>query len=147
MRRPHFSQKVIVAFIFVVMFASLALSLPGFMNGMNRVALLQNVAILGILCWSMALIVLGRGIDLSMVETLAVPPGLLLQMIQNGHSVPTACVTALSLALTLGLINGWLIAQPEYPEAPVCSGYGPAIKPCIRGTAALQLSVRPLVSA
>jgi ribose transport system permease protein len=147
MRRPHFSQQVIVALIFVVMFASFALSLPGFMNGMIRVALLQIVAILGILCLSMALIALGRGIDLSMVATLAVPPGLLLQMIQNGHSVPTACVTALSLALILGLINGWLIAQSDYPEAPVRNGCGPAIKPYIRGTAALQLSVRPLVSA
>ena len=74
MRRLRLSQQVIVVLIFVVMFAGFALFLPGFLSGLNMVALLQNVAILGILGLGMSLIVLGRGIDLSMVAMLAVPP-------------------------------------------------------------------------
>ncbi|MGH6708595.1 MAG: ABC transporter permease [Bradyrhizobium sp.] len=124
MRRLRLSQQVIVVLIFLVMFAGFALFLPGFMSGLNMVALLQNVAILGILGLGMSLIVLGRGIDLSMVAMLAVPPGLLLQMVQNGHSVPTACVAAFGLALVFGLLNGWLIAYAEVPPLFTTLGSG-----------------------
>lgn len=124
MKKPRFSQQVIVVLIFIVMFAGFASSLPGFRTGPNMVALLQNVAILGILGLGMGLIVLGRGIDLSMVATLAVPPGLLLQMVQNGSSLPTACIAAVALALAFGLINGWLIAYAEVPPLFTTLGTG-----------------------
>ena len=50
--------------------------------------LLQNVAVLGILGLAMAIVVIGRGIDLSLIAALAVPPGLVLQLVQDGHSLP-----------------------------------------------------------
>lgn len=87
--------------------------LPSFLSVLNMMALLQNVAILGILSLGMAVIVIGRGIDLSMVALLVVPSGLLLQLVQNGHSLPIALVAALALALAFGLINGFLIAYVE----------------------------------
>ncbi len=49
--------------------------------------LLQNVAVLGILGLAMAMVVIGRGIDISLIAALAVPPGLVLQMVQDGHSL------------------------------------------------------------
>ena len=49
-------------------------------------SLLQNVAILGILGLAMAIVVIGRGIDISMIAVLAVPSGLVLQLVQDGHS-------------------------------------------------------------
>ena len=78
--------------------------------------LLQNVAILGILGLGMAVVVIGRGIDISMIASLAVPPGLVLQMVQNGHSPAEAGLAALALALVFGLVNGWLIAYAEVPS-------------------------------
>jgi ribose transport system permease protein len=60
--------------------------------------------------------VIGRGIDISMVAVLAVPAGLVLQMVQDGHSVPMAFAAALALALAFGLVNGWLIAYAEVPS-------------------------------
>ncbi|MGS0759194.1 ABC transporter permease, partial [Roseateles sp. GG27B] len=74
-----------------------ALFLPGFFAASNLLGLLQNVAILGILGLAMAVIVIGRGIDISMVAVLAVPAGLVLQMVQDGHSVPVAILAALAL--------------------------------------------------
>jgi ribose transport system permease protein len=124
MKRRAFSQQTIVLSIFVVMFAGFAVFLPGFSAPSNIIALLQNVAILGILGLGMALIVLGRGIDLSMVAVLAVPPGLVLQMVQNGHSVPVACLAALALVLLVGLINGWFIAYAEVPPLFTTLGTG-----------------------
>jgi len=64
----------------------------------------------------MAIIVIGRGIDISMVAVLAVPAGLVLQMVQDGHSLPAAFGAALALALAFGLLNGWLIAYAEVPS-------------------------------
>jgi len=115
-RMDLFSQKTIVFVIFVVVFVGLSLFLPGFFTLSNLLALLQNVAILGILGLGMALIVIGRGIDISMIASLAVPPGVLLQLVQNGHSVPTAFLVALATAIAFGLVNGWLIAYAEIPS-------------------------------
>jgi ribose transport system permease protein len=116
MHKQFRSQQAIVFAIFLMMLAGFSLFLPGFFNWPNILGLLQNVAILGILGLGMAVIVIGRGIDLSMVAVLAVPAGLILQMVQDGYSVPTATVSALALALAFGLVNGWLIGYAEVPS-------------------------------
>ena len=116
MKKQAISQQAIVFAIFVLMLLGFSVFLPGFLNGPNLLGLLQNVAILGILGLGMAVIVIGRGIDISMVAVLAVPSGLILQMVQDGHSVPAAFVAALGLALIFGLVNGWLIAYAEVPS-------------------------------
>lgn len=116
MKRQRISQQMIVFTIFVLMFIGFALFLPGFLTAGNVLGLLQNVAILGILGLAMAIIVIGRGIDISMVAVLAVPAGLVLQMVQDGHSVPMAFLAAAALALAFGLVNGWLIAYAEVPS-------------------------------
>ena len=112
----NISQQTIVSFIFLIMFAGFSVFLPGFFATGNLLGLLQNVAILGILGLAMAIIVIGRGIDISMVAVLAVPAGLLLQMVQNGHSLPMAFAAAIGIALLFGLVNGWLIAFAEVPS-------------------------------
>jgi ribose transport system permease protein len=110
------SQKAIVFALFVALFAGLSIFLPGFLTLPNLLTLLQNVAVLGILGLAMALVVIGRGVDLSLVALLAVPPGILLQMVQNGHGVPVALGFAVIVAVVFGLLNGWLIAYAEVPS-------------------------------
>ena len=116
MRRPRLTQQSVVFAIFVALFALFSAFLPGFLTADNMLTLLQNVAVLGILGLGMAVVVIGRGIDISLVASLAVPPGLVLQMVQNGHSVPAALSAALALSLVFGLVNGWLIAYAEVPS-------------------------------
>jgi ribose transport system permease protein len=116
MKLPPISQQTIVFTIFVLMFAGFSLFLTGFLTAGNLLGLLQNVAILGILGLGMAIVVIGRGIDISMVAVLAVPAGLVLQLVQDGHSVPMAFLAALALALAFGLVNGWLVAYAEVPS-------------------------------
>ena len=79
MRKQRVTQQGIVFGIFVMLFVGFALFLPGFSTPDNMIALLQNVAVLGILSLGMAIVIIGRGIDLSMIATLAVPAGLILQ--------------------------------------------------------------------
>jgi ribose transport system permease protein len=114
--KPRIGQQAIVFGIFLLMFAGFAIFLPGFLSAGNMMGLLQNVAILGILGLGMAIIVIGRGIDISMVAVLAVPAGLILQLVQDGHSLPFAFAAALALALAFGLVNGWLVAYAEVPS-------------------------------
>ena len=115
MKLGRVSQQGIVFAIFVAMFAGFAFFLRGFATTANMLALLQNVAVLGILGLGMAIVVIGRGVDLSLIATLAVPPGLVLQMVQDGSSFPSALAAALALAIVFGLVNGWLIAYAEVP--------------------------------
>ena len=109
------SQQGIVFAIFAALFVAFSVFLRGFATSDNMLTLLQNVAVLGILGLGMALVVIGRGVDLSLIATLAVPPGLVLQMVQDGTSFPAALAIALLLATAFGLLNGWLIAYAEVP--------------------------------
>ena len=79
------TQQTIVFILFLVMFGGFLLLLPGFAQVDNLLTLLQNVAILGILGLGMAVVVIGRGIDISMIAALAVPSGFLLQSVSNGQ--------------------------------------------------------------
>jgi len=110
------TQQGIVFAIFVVLFGVFSIFLRGFLSTSNMLNLLQNVAVLGILGLAMAIVVIGRGIDLSLIAALAVPPGLVLQMVQDGHSLPASLVAAGLLSIALGLVNGWLIAYAEVPS-------------------------------
>ena len=116
MKKHIFTQEVVVIAISLVMATGFSVLLPSFLSVLNMMALLQNVAILGILSLGMAVIVIGRGIDLSMVALLVVPSGLLLQLMQNGMTLPAACALAIGLSLAFGLANGWLIAYAEVPS-------------------------------
>jgi ribose transport system permease protein len=110
------TQQTIVFILFLVMFGGFLLLLPGFAQLDNLLTLLQNVAILGILGLGMAVVVIGRGIDISMIAALAVPSGFLLQSVSNGQSIEVAALQALVLTLMFGLINGWLVAYAEVPS-------------------------------
>src|SRR5262245_40555517 len=116
MIRVRFSQQTIVFAIFIILFGAFSLFLPGFFSTANMLTLLQNVAILGIVGLGMAVVIIGRGIDISMIAALSVPPGLVLQMVQNGYPVGTAFAAALVLVIAFGLINGWLVAYAEVPS-------------------------------
>ena len=115
MKRVRVSQQEIVFAVFAALFLTFSVFLNGFLSTDNMLTLLQNVAVLGILGLAMAIVVIGRGIDLSLIAALAVPAGLVLQMVQNGHSLPTSLLAAGLLAIAVGLVNGWLIAYAEVP--------------------------------
>jgi ribose transport system permease protein len=124
MKRFRLNQQEIVFAVFAALFLVFSILLKGFLTADNMLTLLQNVAVLGILGLAMAIVVIGRGIDLSLIATLAVPAGLVLQMVQNGHSLPASLLAASLLSVAIGLVNGWLIAYAEVPPlfATLASG-------------------------
>ena len=116
MKRLRAGQQEIVFIVFAVVFVAFSVFLPGFLRADNMLTLLQNVAVLGILGLAMAIVVLGRGIDISLIAALAVPPGLVFQMVQDGHSLAGSIATALLFTIAFGLVNGWLIAYADVPS-------------------------------
>ena len=75
MKRFRFNQQEIVFAVFALLFLVFSIFLRGFLTADNMLTLLQNVAVLGILGLAMAIVVIGRGIDISLIAALAVPPG------------------------------------------------------------------------
>ena len=92
-----------------------AISLPGFASVGNLLVLLRSVSVLGILGLGMAIVVIGRGIDLSMIATLAVPAALVLTLAGAGYRPEIAILIGLCFAISVGVVNGILVAYAEIP--------------------------------
>ncbi|WP_417678800.1 ABC transporter permease [Roseibium sp.] len=97
------------------MFAVFAFSLDGFIGTSNLLALLRSVAVLGILGLGMLIVVLGRGIDLSMVANMAISVAWTIQLVGTGMPLWAALAIGLGFALGMSLITGILVAFAEIP--------------------------------
>jgi ribose transport system permease protein len=114
-RAFHFNQEMIVLAIAVAIFLIFSLTLNEFASPGNLVSLLQSVTILAVLGVGMALVVIGRGIDLTMVAVMVVSVGWVFNQINNGVTLPTAFALGICLALFVGIANGILVAYVEIP--------------------------------
>ncbi|TAL81860.1 MAG: ABC transporter permease [Candidimonas sp.] len=121
-----FDQQLIVFLLFVAIFFVFSISLPGFLAMGNMLAMLRSVSVLGILGLGMAVVVIGRGVDLSMVAVLAVPTALILTLSGNGYGIGTALAGGFALAIAVGILNGVLVAYAEIPSlfATLATGIG-----------------------
>ena len=109
------SQSTIVLGVTFILFAVLSLALPGFLSLGNIFTLARGVAILGTLSLGMAIVVIGRGIDLSQIATLAVCSAIAVTLINAGLPTPVALTLGLVLALAIGVANGFLVSFVDIP--------------------------------
>lgn len=114
-RLKNVSQEKIVFTITLAMFAVFSFSLDGFIGTNNLLALLRSVAVLGILGLGMLIVVLGRGIDLSMVANMAISVAWTIQLVATGMPLWAALAIGLGFALGMSLITGILVAFAEIP--------------------------------
>ena len=111
----NFSQERIVFGLAAVVFVVASVGLPGFFSADNLVAIVRSVSVLGILAVGMGIVIIGRGIDLSMVAIMAMSVAWYLQMLNNGMSDGQALAMALGGVILIGLINGFLVAYADVP--------------------------------
>jgi ribose transport system permease protein len=118
------SQERIVLLLAVLLFVLASVSLKGFFTPDNLVAIVRSVSVLGILAVGMAVVVIGRGIDLSAVAIMAMSVAWYLELLNTGTAGPTALALALGFVLLIGLVNGYLIAYADVPAifATLASG-------------------------
>jgi ribose transport system permease protein len=121
------SQEQIVIQIAVLAFVAFAALVPNFLSAGNVIALIQNVSILGILAMGMAISIIGRGIDLSMVASMAVSVAWMLVELNAGRPIGEALTSAVLFSVAIGLINGVLIAYVEVPAIFATLAMGTAV--------------------
>jgi ribose transport system permease protein len=109
------SQERIVLVFAAALFAAYALSLDGFLAPNNLISIVRSVAVLGILAVGMGVVVIGRGIDLSMVAVMAMMTAWQLAMMQAGTDGLTATLIVLAAVIAVGVVNGILIAYGDVP--------------------------------
>tara|TARA_X000000950_G_scaffold179272_1_gene217501 strand:- start:242 stop:1159 length:918 start_codon:yes stop_codon:yes gene_type:complete len=95
------------------MFTIFSITLDRFLTPENIINLVRNVSVLGILGLGMGLVVIGRGVDLTMVGIMAVSMSLSIILAKNGLSFPMALLYGLLFSILAGLISGWIVAYVE----------------------------------
>lgn len=114
-RKFDVSQEQIVLVVTAVLFAFFAIRLPGFATYGNIVALLNSVAQLGILALGASIVVIARGIDLSQIASMAAGAVVTTVALQGGLSLPVALALGFAASVTIGVVNGLIIAFIEIP--------------------------------
>jgi ribose transport system permease protein len=75
----------------------------------------RSVSVLGILAVGMALVIIGRGIDLSAVAIMAMTVAWYLQMLNDGRPEGLALSLLVAGVIGVGCLNGFLIAYADVP--------------------------------
>jgi ribose transport system permease protein len=119
------SQEKIVFALAATLFVVAAIFLHGFHDAANLVSIVRSVSVLGILAIGMGIVIIGRGIDLSMVAIMAMSVAWYLQMLQDGVPDSTALPVTLAGVVAIGLVNGFLVAYADVPAifATLASAY------------------------
>ncbi len=162
-KRDLFSQEWIVLAVALLLFLGFSLLIAGFLVPGNLIALVRGVSVLGVLAVGMGLVVVGRGIDLSMVAVMALSVAWMLALMNGGASLWGAAARALAAVVLVGGMNGVLIAYAEVPPlfatlamASFVYGFGrstlitqdlitlPSHDTVLRGLGALHLGPLPM---
>jgi ribose transport system permease protein len=109
------NQEGIVLAIAVVLFIAASIGLPGFFASNNLVSIVRSVSVLGILALGMAIVIIGRGIDLSAVAIMAMSVAWYLQLLNNGTGDGLAFAYVMTGVLAIGILNGFLVAYADVP--------------------------------
>ncbi len=119
------SQEQIVLLVTALLAGGFAVTLPGFSTLANLLTLTRSVAILGMLGIAMSIVIIGRGLDLSLIAAMAVTSATLLQMLAHGWPLSGAVALCLGFALLIGVVNGFIIAFVEVPAlfATLATGF------------------------
>lgn len=149
-RQLRLSQEQIILLVVLSLFVVFSFALSGFLATDNLLNLLRSVSSLGILSVAMAVVVIARGMDLSLVASMGVGTAISIQLMQSEASTSVALLVGLGVVLLMGVLNGFLIAFVEIPAlfATLASGllvYGLARTLVLDGLIAELPADRPFV--
>jgi len=114
-RRFQVTQEGIVFLITALMFVSFSLTLNNFLTVGNVLILLRSVSVLGMLGLGMGLVVIGRGIDLTMVASLVVGMSWALHMTKEGVPFGASLLAGAAFVTLCGVVIGVIVAFAEIP--------------------------------
>ena len=100
-------------------------SQPGFASWGNVMALLRSVSVLGLLSLGMAVVIIGRGIDLSQIAIALVSTGITIRLVLSGAGLPISIFVGFMSAIALGLVNSAIVTFLKIPAlfATLATGF------------------------
>ncbi len=111
----EFTQEKVVATVAVALFVLFSIFLAGFFSASNLIGLVRNISILGILGVGMAIVIIGRGIDLSVVSILAISAAFFIELLHTDIPIFLCLLLAVGFVLLIGIANGVMVAYGEIP--------------------------------
>lgn len=99
----------------IALFCIFTIFVSGFSSTANLLSLVRSVSVLGILGIAMALVVIGRGINLSLVATMAMTVAWTLALVGRFDSAFMPMIMGISFAAGIGVASGLIIAYVEIP--------------------------------
>ncbi|BEU28523.1 ABC transporter permease [Paraburkholderia sp. 22B1P] len=109
-------QERIVLVLAALLFAVFSVTVHNFLTPENVLKLIRDVSVLGILALGMAVVVVGRGVDLSMIATMAISVAWSFNLVSAGWSTAGAVGAGFLFAVAMSLITGFLVAYVEIPS-------------------------------
>ncbi len=117
-------REVVLALVIVLMVAAIGAYAPAFVGGSSLLGVLDDTALLFMLALGQMVVILTRGIDLSMAANLALTGMLVALVGQHGPDLPALAyiILAILIGLGFGLFNGVLIGGLGIPPIVVTLG-------------------------
>lgn len=134
-RVPKLTQTTAVLVMCAVLIVTFSIFLKGFPTLGNLFALARNISILGILALGMAVVVIGRGLDLSQVASFAASTAIAIILMNSGYATPVALLVGFVMAIAIGILNGFLISVIEMPPLLTTLASSLAVLGIVRTTA------------
>ncbi|MBP0439484.1 ABC transporter permease [Tianweitania sediminis] len=113
--RRNMLERVVAAatFLLIVAFAA---TIDGFATTGNLGIILINSASLTVLSCGMAVVIISRGLDLSLIAQMVAGATIFGMLISGGVAAPLALLAAYLSMVAIGALNAWLIAYVEIPS-------------------------------
>ena len=105
----------VVAVAALVLAVVFSLTIDGFATLGNLRVILSNSASLAVLSCGMAVVIITRGLDLSLIAQMIAGATIFGILISNGVAAPVALLVAVVAMVIIGFLNAWLIAYVEIP--------------------------------
>ncbi|WP_118185414.1 ABC transporter permease [Paraburkholderia phosphatilytica] len=109
-------QERIVLVLAVLLFAAFSFTVNNFLSPDNLLKLIRDVSVLGILALGMAVVVVGRGVDLSMISIMAISVAWSFSLVSSGSTTLGAVAAGFLFAVAMSLLTGFLVAYIEIPS-------------------------------
>jgi ribose transport system permease protein len=110
--RKNMLERV-VAVATLALLIVFSLSIEGFATLGNLRVILTNSASLAILSCGMAVVIISRGLDLSLIAQMVAGATVFGILISNGVAASVALLVAVAVMAIIGFLNAWLIAYVE----------------------------------
>lgn len=105
----------VVALAALALAIAFSLTIDGFATLGNLRVILSNSSSLAILSCGMAVVIISRGLDLSLIAQMIAGATIFGILIGNGVAAPIALAVAIAAMVLIGTLNAWLIAYVEIP--------------------------------